>query len=140
MKKYTFEDLTLDKEYSNEELKSFLSILKKDMKITEKKGIRKKRAYELLNLNSLPIYSSIQNQNFQTKFIEEKKRANDFLNNEEETEKAGWNYIGGKKSILAENNKKQEIWANLAYPNISHELWEANLDIDLIIHFLKKNK
>lgn len=82
-------------------------------------------------------YFNFTEKDYQTKKENERKRANDFLFNKEEAEKAGWNYSGGEKAVLAENQKKQYEWCNKAYPNITPDLWLIEVEEELLISYLK---
>ena len=63
-----FLQLKTNRKYSTEELKDFIKRLKSDMKITAKKGVRKVRVFELLDINSTYEYSRILHQDFKNKF------------------------------------------------------------------------
>lgn len=82
-------------------------------------------------------YLNLETKNFWNKFKEEKERANNFLNNKEEAEKAGWYYNGGNKQILKENEQKQFDWCNKAYPNITPDLWLIKFEEELLIAYMK---
>lgn len=82
-------------------------------------------------------YFDFTEKDYQLKKDNERQRALEFLFNKEEAEKAGWNYNGGEKAVLAENLKKQFEWCNKAYPNITPDLWLIELEEELLISFLK---
>lgn len=147
-----------DEEFGLNEAKTFLKEIQK-----EKKEILKKQELEfkfdlskqekqslssLLGLKKIFLSTNVKTEyimdyfaftenDYNTKKDTERKRANEFLFNKEEADKAGWNYSGGEKSVLAENQKKQFEWCNKAYPNITPDLWLIEIEEELLISYLK---
>lgn len=129
--------LKLEKDMTIEEIKAFIGRLKKDIKNVEKGALRKVFLNEILDLDSAYENEKRHTQNFKEKMETEKKRAREFLYNEEEAEKAGWNYTGNKKALVAEYARKQLEWADKAYPKFTVELWDAQRDLEECIAILK---
>jgi len=129
--------LKLEKDMTIDEIKAFLGLLKKDLKKVKNGARRSVFLNYILDGDSCYINELEHSKNYVEKSTQEKERANTFLNSREEGEKAGWYYTGGKKSILAENLKKQAEWTEKAYPNCDIDLWETELDIHNCVEILK---
>lgn len=100
-------------------------------------GLKKVFLSNHLKVEKIMEYFDFAEKDYQIKKDNERQRALEFLFNKEEAEKAGWNYTGGEKAVLAENLKKQFEWCNKAYPNITPDLWLIELEEELLITFLK---
>lgn len=100
-------------------------------------GLKKIFLSNYVKVEYMMDYFAFTEKDYQTKKVNERKRAAEFLFNKEEAEKAGWNYTGGEKAVLAENLKKQFEWCNKAYPNITPDLWLIELEEELLISYLK---
>lgn len=133
----TTQQLKLEKVMSIEEIKTFLGKLKSDLKKVKNGGKRTFFLNSILHLDSAYENEIMHAKNFKAKYKQEKEDALKFLYDEEEQEAAGWNYNGGKKSVLAENLVKQQAWADKAYPKANFDLWETELDIENCIAILK---
>lgn len=130
-------NLKLENEMSLEDLKAFLGRLKKDLKSVQKGKMRSVFLNEILDLESAYLNEIEHAKNFKEKYLQEKIKSRWFLWSPLEAEAAGWNYAGGKKAILAENFKKQEKWADKAYPSFNADLWEVEHDILNCVAILK---
>jgi len=131
-------ELKLNKEMSVEEIKSFLNILSKDLKNVQKGKKRGKVSlYDILDANSSYLHYQSQHTYFKEMFDKEKERAWNFRMDKNEEEKAGWNYAGGKKSVLQENEKKQTEWLEKANTKIDIDLWDLQKDFDNCLLILK---
>lgn len=132
--------LKLSENVSVEEVKILIKKLKKDLDSLNKGKTSSRSVFLNHYLTSESVIENcrLQDENFKKRFKEEKQRAWDFLNDEVEIEKAGWNYTGGKKSVLEENRIKQLEWANKAYAHYDCEVWDTELDIENAILILKQ--
>lgn len=90
-----------------------------------------------LKLESIDAYFQASEADFYKRLNAENERAWAFLNNEEEAEKAGWNYAGSKKSIIDANNIKQIEWCHKAYPEVVEDLWLIDFEKNLLIEFMR---
>ena len=131
-------ELTLEKELTIDDLKTFIGTLKADLQNVKKGKQRTVFLNSILSVDSCYVNELMHATHFKDMFKKTKEKALAFLHNEEEREKAGWNYVGGKKSVLAENLKKQILWADQAYPNYTYDLWETEKDITSCVAFIKK--
>jgi ribosomal protein L14E/L6E/L27E len=100
-------------------------------------GLKTKFLSLFVKVEYMMDYLSLENKNFWDKFEYEKNRANEFLLNKEEAEKAGWYYSGGNKQVLKENEQKQFDWCNKAYPKIKPDLWLIKFEEELLISYMK---
>lgn len=120
-----FLDLDLDKS------KDILKKLEKDLKNVQKTNQRKEfLARELKTALISAEYITLSNEYIKVKIKEEKERAWKFLNDKEEAEKYGWYSKKPQENLLIE-------WANKAYADLKLDLWETELDINLLKTYLK---